>query len=157
VRGRYFDELAVGEVFHSPRRTITESDVVVFASLAGLRSPLFHDETFARRHHFGRRIVPGPLTFAYSVGLTEELTYGTVLAAVGFDEIRFHRPVFHGDTIEVRTEICAMRPSRSRPGTGLVTMRHTVGEADGDTVAEYLRTLLYGSEAYFREHGGTGD
>lgn len=154
MRGRYFDELTVGDLFESRRRTITEADVVLFASLAGLLSPLFHDETFAQQHQFGRRVAPGPLTFAYSIGLTEDLTHGTALAAVGFDEIRFRQPVHPGDTIEVRSEVVELRASRSRPETGIVSMRHTVLNQDAAVVAQYLRTMLFATRAYLERPAG---
>ena len=151
MRGSYFDELHVGDVFVSRRRTITEADIVLFASLANLLSPLFNDDIFAKEHHFQGRIAPGPLTFAYSIGLTEDISHGTALAALGFDGVRFHKPVYPNDTLYVRSEVRELRESQKRPETGVVTMHHDVFNQHGTLVAEYLRTLLYGTRAYFAE------
>ena len=80
--GKYFDELEVGDQFTSPRRTVTEADVVIFTSLTGLLNPLFTDEEFAREKGLGGRVAPGPLTISYAIGLTDELVFGTVAAVL---------------------------------------------------------------------------
>jgi itaconyl-CoA hydratase len=149
MRGPYFDDLVLGQEFLSGRRFITEADVVLFTSLCGLHSPLFNDEEVARKNGYKGKIVPGPLILAYSVGLTEELTHETALAALGFDKLRFLSPLYQGDALAVRSTIKVLRASSSRPNTGIVTMHHSVVTADGALAAEYDRTLLYGSREYF--------
>src|SRR3989304_5407364 len=99
MQGKYFQELRVGEVFQSPRRTVTETDVVLFTSLAGLHNPLFTDEVFAQEKGFGSRVAPGPLTISIALGLTDELLYGTTTAALGVNNAVFKAPVRPGDPV----------------------------------------------------------
>ncbi len=140
--GKYFDELKVGDEFSSPRRTITETDVVIFTSLTGLRNPLFTDEEFAREKGFGTRIAPGPLTMCFAIGLTDELVYGTATAVLGISNIKFTSPVKPGDTIGVKTTITAKRESNTYPDQGLVSLRHEVHNQRGEQVCSFERTLL---------------
>lgn len=142
MTGKYFDELKAGDQFHSARRTVTEADVVLFTSLAGLYNPLFVDEVFAKEKGFGSRVAPGPMSMCYALGLTEELVDGTASAALGINNGRFTAPVFPGDTISVRTTVVEARPSTSRPGQGVVTLRHEVSNQKGQGVATFERTLL---------------
>lgn len=143
MRGPFFDELHVGQEFMSRSRVITQTDVVLFANLAGLLSPMFTDRDHARAQGFEDCLTPGPLLLAYSVGLTEDMTYETVIAALAFDELRFHAPVHVGQSIWVETTIRELRRSTSRPGTGVVTMDHLVRKTGGGAASTYTRTLLY--------------
>ncbi len=142
MTGKYFDELKAGDQFHSPRRTMTETAIVLFTSLAGLFNPLFVDDVFAREKGFGSRVAPGPLTMAFALGLTEELVDGTASAVLGIDNCRFTAPVFPGDTISVRTTVVEARPSTSKPDQGVVTLRHEVSNEKGKGVCTFERTLL---------------
>jgi acyl dehydratase len=142
MTGKYFDELKAGDQFHSPRRTMTETAIVLFTSLAGLFNPLFVDDVFAREKGFGSRVAPGPLTMAFALGLTEELVDGTTSAALGINNCRFTAPVLPGDTISVRTTVVETRPSTSKPDQGVVTLRHEVSNEKGQGVCTFDRTLL---------------
>ncbi len=142
MTGKYFDELKAGDQFHSPRRTMTETAIVLFTSLAGLFNPLFVDDVFAREKGFGSRVAPGPLTMAFALGLTEELVEGTTTAALGIDNCRFTAPVLPGDTISVRTTVVEARPSTSKPDKGEVTLRHEESNEKGQGVCTFERTLL---------------
>lgn len=142
MTGLYFDEFKVGDQFHSARRTMTETAVVMFTSLAGLFNPLFVDEVFAREKGFGSRIAPGPLTMAFALGLTEELVDGTAVAALGINNARFMAPVRPGDTVSVRTTVVEARPSTSRPDRGIVTLRHEISNQEGRGVCTFERTLM---------------
>ena len=155
MQGRFADEFAVGDRFTSHARTITEADVVAFTSLTGIAGPTFTDDTFARSTALGSRLVPGPLVLAYALGLTSELVYGTVLAALGIDEVRFLAPTHHGNTVWVRTEVTAHRPSRSRPGTAIVVLGHEVF-IDGleSPSCTFSRTMLSGTRAYMEDLRG---
>jgi acyl dehydratase len=133
---------ASGTEFTSRRRTITETDAVLFTSLTGLMDPVFTDEIFAAEQIFGSRVVPGPMIMTYAMGLTDDLSYGGVLAALGIDEARFVAPVRAGDTIHVVSVVTTARPSESRPGTGVVTLSHRVVKQDGQTTQTFQRTLL---------------
>lgn len=143
MSARYFEEIAEGDTFRSPRRTITEADQVQFVTLCGLLDPLFVDETFAREQGLKGRLIPGPLTTCYAVGLTADLHHGTVSAALGLDNVRFHAPVYPGDTIEVETTVAAKRESRRQSDRGPVTLRHIVTNQRGEQVVSFERTLMW--------------
>jgi acyl dehydratase len=140
----YFEEFetAKGESYTSRRRTITETDLVLFTQMTGITDPVFTDEIFAREALFDGRVVPGPLVLAYALGLTDDLGFGAVLAALAIDNARFVHPVRPGDTITVETTIANARASASRPDTGIVTLAHRVFIQDGTTVQSFERTLL---------------
>lgn len=135
-------EKAGDEEFVSRRRTITEADAVLFTSLSGIVDPVFTDEIFAREQLFEGRVVPGPMVMAYSMGLTDELGYGCVVAALGIDNARFTSPVRPQDTIQVHTTVARTRPSQSRTDFGIVTLRHRVVLQDGREAQTFERTLL---------------
>ena len=143
MQGMYFEELEVGCEFTSPRRTITEADIVFFTCLTGLLNPLFTDELFAREKGFGTRVAPGPLTVSFAIGLTDELLYRTVSAALGIDKVRFISPVIPGDTIWVKTTITAKRESASRPDRGPATLRHEVYNQKDEIVCTFERTAMF--------------
>ncbi|HEY1622857.1 MAG TPA: MaoC family dehydratase [Streptosporangiaceae bacterium] len=141
---KYFEDFAAAgdDSFTSRRRTITEADAVLFTSLTGIVDPVFTDEIFAREQLFGGRVVPGPMIMAYAMGLTDELGYGSVVAALGIGNAKFVAPARPGDTIQVTTQVGSARPSQSRPGTGIVCLKHTVINQSGVTVQTFERTLL---------------
>ena len=143
MQGLYFDKLEVGGEFTSPRRTVTEADIVLFTCLTGLLNPLFTDELFAREKGFGSRVAPGPLTLSFAIGLTDDLTYRTVSAALGIDKVRFISPVRPGDTICVKTTVTDKRESASRPDRGPVTLRHEVYNQKDETVCTFERTVMF--------------
>lgn len=143
--GKYFDELEVGQIIrHANGRTITEMDNTLFSVLTMNPQPLHLNEDFASKTQFGQRIVNGLLTMSLVVGLTvSELTEGTVVANLGYDNVRHPRPVFHGDTIYVESEVLEKRDSRSQPDRGIVRLRHYGKKPDGTVVVEVERTVLF--------------
>ncbi|MDP2953305.1 MAG: MaoC family dehydratase [Chloroflexota bacterium] len=141
--GKYFEDLNPGDRFTSPRRTVTEADVVFFTSFTGLLNPLFIDEEFAREKGFGGRVAPGPLTVSLALGLTDELASGTTTAALGIDKVRFLAPVRPGDTIGVMTTVLEKRESASRPDRGPVVLRHEVRNQRDEVVCTLERTLMF--------------
>ena len=145
MAGRYYDELEVGQVIaHDLARTITETDNVLFNSLTMNTQPLHINEVFAAQTQFGRRIVNGILTLGIVVGITvPDLTAGTIIANLGYEQVLHPHPLYHGDTISVTTEITARRDSKSRPQAGLVTMKHTGRNQDGVVCIEVTRTALF--------------
>ncbi len=143
--GLYFDELHVGQRFDHPiRRTITEADNVWFSCLTHNPAYLHLDEEWCREHtEFGRRVVNSCLTLGLMVGISvAETTLGTAVANLGWDEVRFPKPLFHGDTLRVETEVLALRESRSRPTAGIVTFHHRAYNQHGELVAECKRSGL---------------
>ena len=141
--GKYLDELAVGDEFISSKRTISEADIVIFTSICGLLNPLFTDEEFAREKGFGSRVAPGPLIIAYAMGLTDELAFGTIVAALGVNNARFTAPLKPGDTIFVKTTVTDKRESSSRPDRGPVTLQHDIYNQKDEQVCTFQRTLMF--------------
>ena len=145
MTGKYFDELNVGMVIqHSLGRTVTETDNVLFNSLTMNTQPLHLNADFASKTQFGRPIVNGILTMAIVVGITVgDLTEGTIVANLGYEKVNHPRPVFHGDTIYVETEVLEKRESKSKPDQGIVKMRHWGKNQHGEIVCEVERTALF--------------
>jgi len=143
--GLYFDELTVGQKFDHPiRRTITETDNVWFTALTHNPARLHLDEEYCRTEtEYGQRIVNSGFTLALMVGISvAETTLGTAVANLGWDEVRFPKPLFHGDTIRVETEVADLRESRSRPNAGIVTFIHRAYNQRNELVAHCKRSGL---------------
>lgn len=129
---------------HELGRTVTEMDNVLFSSLTLNSQPLHINEDFAAKTEYGQRLVNGLFTLALVVGISVgDTTQGTIIANLGYENIRHPHPVFHGDTIYVETEIVAKRESRSRPEQGIVTMKHTGRNQKGDICVEVTRSALF--------------
>ncbi len=145
MSGKYFEELEVGMTMrHSIGRTITEMDNVLFSTLTMNPQPLHLNEDFASKTAFGQRIVNGIFTLGVVVGLTvSELTDGTIVANLGYERINHPRPVFHGDTIYVETEVLDKRESRSKPDRGIVKLRHLGKNQHGEVVCEVERAVMF--------------
>ena len=143
--GLYFDEMTVGQTFQHPiRRTITETDNVLFTAMTHNPALLHLDEEYCRTEtEFGQRIVNSAFTLGLMVGISVgDTTLGTAIANLGWDEVRFPKPLFHGDTIRVETEIVDLRESRSRPNAGIVTFVHRAYNQHNVLVATCKRTGL---------------
>ena len=143
--GKYFDDLETGMTFrHSAGRTITEADNTFFNGITMNTQPLHINEDFASQTQFGTRIVNGILTLGVVIGLTvEELTSGTIIANLGYEKVNHPRPVFHGDTIYVETEVLDKRLSRSKPDRGIVSLRHVGRNQSGEIVCEVERSVMF--------------
>ena len=144
VAGRWFEELKPGLVVdHAIRRTITEADNVLFSAVTMNPAALHLDFEYAAETEFGQPLVNSMFTIALIIGLSiHELTFGTTVANLGFEEITFPAPVFHGDTIRVQTEVLEARESTSRPSQGIVKLEHR-GFKQGDVlVCRAVRNAL---------------
>ena len=124
--GKYYEQLPVGMVVsHATRRTVTETDNVLFTTMTMNPAPMHLDAQYAAASEFGRTLMNSMFTIALVVGLSvPELTHGTIVAQLGLTDVAFPAPVFPGDTIKVETEVVEARLSRSRPDAGLVTFEH---------------------------------
>lgn len=144
ARGRYFDELEVGVVYqHRPGRTVGESDNTLFSVLTMNPQSLHLDAHHSEGTEFGQRLVNSLFTLATLVGLSvADLTQETTVANLGFGEITFPQPVFHGDTLYAETEVIDSRISKSRPDAGVVTFEHRARNQRGEIVAVARRTAL---------------
>jgi acyl dehydratase len=144
MAGRYFDQWQVGDrIVHELRRTVTETDNLLISTLTHNPQPLHLDAEAAGASEFGRILVNGTFTFALMVGISVgDTTLGTLVANLGYDEVRMPSPVFIGDTLRAETEVVALRPSKSRPGQGVVTFRHVMLNQRDETVCTCLRSAL---------------
>lgn len=145
MAGKWFDELEVGQVFDHPiRRTVTETDNVLFTTMTHNPAQLHLDEEYCRTEtEFGQRLVNSCFTLSLMVGVSvAETTLGTAVANLGWDDVRFPAPVFHGDTLRVQTTVVALRESKSRPDQGIVTFEHKAFNQNDQLVAICKRSGL---------------
>lgn len=145
VGGKWFDELEVGQVFKHPiRRTLTETDNILFTSMTHNPAQLHLDAEYCKNEtEFGKPLINSYFTLGLVVGISVgDTTLGTAVANLGTDKVRFPKPLFAGDTINVETEILALKPSKSRPMQGIVTFAHRAFNQHGDLVASLERTGL---------------
>lgn len=143
--GLFFDELHVGQVFQHPiRRTITEADNVWFSALTHNPAQLHLDEEYCRTEtQYGQRLVNSCFTLGLMVGISVgDTTLGTTVANLGWDEVRFPKPLFHGDTVRIETEVLELRESKSRPDAGIVVFMHRCFNQKNELVAHCKRTGL---------------
>jgi acyl dehydratase len=147
-RGLWYEELRVGARYrHSPGRTISEADNTFFSALTMNQQALHVDEVFSAEQEFGGRLVNSMMTLAMVVGLSvNQLTQGTMVANLGFSEVTFPSPVRHGDTLRAETVVVDKRESKSRPGQGVVTLKHVGYNQRDDVVVEATRTTLWKME-----------
>jgi acyl dehydratase len=144
MAGLYFEEFEPGQVIeHTTRRTVTETDNVLFSTLTLNLAPLHLDAEYSKGTIYGQRLVNSLFILGLVAGITvPETTQGTTLGNLGFNEIKFPKPVFHGDTIRVRTEIVDKRVSKSRDDSGIVTFRHQGINQRDEVVCDAVRVGL---------------
>jgi acyl dehydratase len=144
MAGLYFEELPPGREFTHPwTRTVTEMDNVLFSSLTMNVQPLHLDEHFSAQTEWGTRIVNSLFTLGLMIGISvNDTTIGTTLGNLGMTDVKFPSPVFHGDTLKVRTRVVASRESKSRPDAGIVTFEHTAINQRDQIVAVCTRQAL---------------
>jgi acyl dehydratase len=145
MTGKYYDQLQVGDrILHGRSRTITEAENLLFSGMTQNTQPLHLDEEFARQAGFDGRIVNGILTLGLVIGITvPDLTEGTIVANLGYQNIQHPAPVYLGDTLSVETEVLEKRPSESKGDRGLVRLRHQGRNQKGDVVIEVERTVMF--------------
>src|SRR6059058_4384789 len=142
--GRYFDEWQVGDrIAHEVTRTVTETDNVLISALTHNPQPMHLDHEAAANSEFGRPLVNSVFTFGLMIGVSvSDTTLGTLVANLGYDQLRFPHPVFAGDTLRSESECTAVRESKSRPNTGIVTWAHRSFNQRDELVCECTRTAL---------------
>ena len=144
MAGKFFDEWQVGDtITHDLRRTVTETDNLLFSTMTHNPQPLHLDVEAAKASEFGQILVNGTFTFSLMVGLSVgDTTLGVLVANLGYDKVVMPKPVFIGDTMRAETEVVELRDSKSRPEAGLVTFRHRLINQRDEVVCECLRTAL---------------
>ncbi|MDP7549282.1 MAG: MaoC/PaaZ C-terminal domain-containing protein, partial [Alphaproteobacteria bacterium] len=143
-RGMYFEDFEIGRTYTTPRRTITSTDIVNFACLSGDFNAPHVDWEFCKQQPYGEPIAHGPLVLAIAGGLSCQsgMNDGTVVAMMGLDEWRIHKPVKHGDTIEVATTPIEKRLT-SKGGRGIVIFNRDILNQHGETVHSMKSSNLY--------------
>ena len=144
MAGRFYDDWTVGDmIVHEIRRTVTETDNLLFTVMTHNPQPLHLDAESAKASEFGQILVNGTFTFALMVGLSVgDTTLGTLVANLGYDKLVMPKPVFIGDTLRAETEVHALKESRSRPDAGIVTFAHRLHNQRDEIVCQCLRSAL---------------
>ncbi len=148
LAGLYYDDFEIGQVFeHEVRRTVTEMDNTLFSALTHNPQPLHLDAEFAKDTEFGQRIVNSLFTLGLMIGVSvSDTTLGTTIANLGMSEVRFPKPVFHGDTLHTVTTVIEKRDSKSRADAGIVIFEHRSMNQRGEEVAVCKRAALMKKE-----------
>jgi itaconyl-CoA hydratase len=129
---------------HELGRTLTEADNVLFSSLTMNMQPLHINEDFASKTDFGKRIVNGIFTLGVVVGITvSDLTAGTIVANLGYENVLHPHPMFHGDTLYVETQVLEKRESKSKPDRGIIKLKHLGRNQDRVVCIEVTRSVLF--------------
>jgi acyl dehydratase len=144
MAGLYYEQFSIGQTFeHAIRRTVTETDNVMFTAMTHNPAALHLDEEYGKTTEFGQRIVNSLFTLGLMIGISvHETTLGTTIANLGMDEVKFPKPVFHGDTLRVTSEVLEMRESKSRPTQGIVVFLHKAMNQRSEIVAQCKRSAL---------------
>ena len=149
MAGKYFDEWAVGDTLaHEIRRTVTETDNLLFTVMTHNPQPLHLDIEAAKASEFGQILVNGTFTFSLMVGLSVgDTTLGTLVANLGYDKLVMPKPVFIGDTLRAESEVVGLKESKSRPNAGIVTFLHRAINQRDDIVCQCERSALLKKKA----------
>ena len=142
--GQWFDEFEVGQVFdHEWTRTVTEFDNMQFSLMTMNPQPLHIDRHSSAETEFGQPLMNSLFTLGLMIGMSvNDITLNTTVANLGMEAVKFPAPLFQGDTVRVRTTVLATRASKSRPGQGIVTLRHEMFKQDDTLVATCDRAAL---------------
>jgi acyl dehydratase len=143
--GLHFEDFEPGQVFSHPiRRTVTETDNVLFSTMTMNPQPLHLDRHFCETEtDWGQPLVNSLFTLGLMIGISVgDTTLGTTIANLGMTEVRFPGPLFQGDTVRVTTEVVGKRESRSRPGAGIIEFEHTAFNQHDEIVAVCRRQAL---------------
>jgi len=144
MAGLWFEEFAVGQRFDHPLRpTVTETDNLLISTLTHNPAPLHLDAEYMKATEYGQILVNSCFTLGLMVGISvNDTTQGTAVANLGWDEVRFPKPLFHGDTVRVESEVLELRQSKSRPNEGIVIFAHRAFNQKGELVAQCKRSSL---------------
>lgn len=148
-QGRFFEDFTVGDIYKHPfGRTVTEADNVWFSNVSLNLNPMHFNEVYASETEFGERLVNGTLVIALAVGMSVIDVSMNAIANLGYDNIRHHAPVFHGDTLFAESEVIDTRESESRDHVGIVTTElRTYNQAD-ELVLSLERTPMVLKRTY---------
>lgn len=144
MAGLYYEQFEVDQVFvHDIRRTVTETDNLLFSTMTHNPAAIHIDVEYAKTTEFGKPLMNSAFTLGLMVGISVgDTTLGTTIGNLGWDEVRFPRPVFAGDTLHVESKVLEKRESKSRPDNGIVLFLHTAYNQRNELVASCKRSAL---------------
>ena len=144
MAGLYFEQFEIGQTFrHDVRRTVTETDNVLFSAMTHNPAAIHLDAEYAKTTEFGKPLMNSVFTLGLMVGISvSDTTLGTTVGNLGWDEVRFPKPVFAGDTLHVESVVLEKRDSKSRPRNGVVVFQHTAFNQRNEMVAVCKRVAL---------------
>lgn len=142
--GLFFEQWKVGDSYTTAARTVTETDVVMFAGISGDYNPLHTNEEFCKTTQFGTRVAHGPLVYAIAAGLLFQMHLydDTLIAFLGFENLRFTKPVKIGDTIHAKVTVLETTESSSKPDRGVMKRKLEVVNQRGEVVQEGVQAFL---------------
>lgn len=142
-QGRYYEDFTVGDIYKHPYgKTVTEADNVWLTNVTMNLNPMHFNEPYAARTEFGERLVNGLAVIALAVGMSVIDVSMNATANLGYDEVRHHAPVFHGDTVFAESEVLEKRESESREHVGIVTTELRAFNQDDELVLSLKRTPM---------------
>ncbi len=144
MAGLYYEQYRVGQMFkHDIRRTVTETDNVLFTAMTHNPAAIHLDAEYAKTTEFGKPLMNSAFTLGLMVGISVgDTTLGTTVGNLGWDEVRFPRPVFVGDTLHVESRVAELKESKSRPDNGIVVFEHIAFNQRDEIVASCKRVAL---------------
>jgi len=144
MAGLYYEQFEIGRRFEHPvHRTVTETDNLLFSALTMNPAALHLDAEYMKNTPFGKPLVNSVFTLGLMVGISiYDTTFGTTVANLGWENVRFPKPVFVGDTLRIETTVLAMRESESRKDSGIVTLEHRAYNQRNEQVASCRRVAL---------------
>ena len=144
MAGLYFEQFEIGQVFkHDIRRTVTETDNILFTTMTHNPAQIHLDAEYCKDTEFGKPLMNSVFTLGLMVGISVgDTTLGTTVGNLGWDEVRFHKPTFAGDTLHVESRVLEKRESKSRPTQGIVIFEHKAMNQRDELVAICKRTAL---------------
>lgn len=151
-QGRVYEDFEIGDVYpHSLGRTITQTDNIWFTLLTVNTNPIHFDAAYAAQTEYKRPLVDSTLTLAIATGLSvSDVSMNAI--NLGWDEVRLPHPLFEGDTLYAESQVLAMRESRSHPSRGIVQLKTTGRNQDGQTVIEFKRTIMVYKRGHVPSH-----
>jgi len=140
---RTLNDFSVGQVIeHWPHKTVTESDNNLFCLLTLNHHPLHSDKEYAKTQQHGRIVVAGPYVISLVVGMSVPDISGASIANLEYEKIIHHAPVFVGDTISARSRVLEVKPSKSKPDRGVISVETEAYNQDGEKVLSLRRKVL---------------
>ena len=142
-KGRVYEDFEVGDIYRHPLgRTVLAADNIWFTLLTMNTNPIHFDHAYAAKTEYGRALVDSTFTLAVVTGQSVIDISQNVMANLGWDEVRLPNPLFEGDTIYSQSEVLEKRESKSRPNVGIVRVKTTGFNQNGDVIIEFKRTMM---------------